>query len=59
MRVVCACCTDYPHRLLLRCGFGALDGSHDTAAAVVAQKLQGVLVEIHMAEVKYGDLVVL
>ena len=36
-----------------------MDGSHDTAAAVVAQELQGVLVESHMAEVKYGDLVVL
>ena len=45
--------------LSLRCGFGALDGSRGAAAAVQAQELQGVLVEILMAGVKYGDFIFL
>lgn len=49
----------YPHALSLRCGFGALDGSRGAAAAVQAQELQGVLVEIPVAGVKYGDLIFL
>lgn len=49
----------YPHALSLRCGFGALDGSRGAAAAVHAQELQGVLIEILVAGVKYGDFIFL
>ena len=59
MRVGCACCTAYPHGLSLRCGFGFLDGARGAAAAVHAQELQGVLIEILMAGVKYGDFIFL
>ena len=59
MRVGCACCTAYPHGLSLWCGFGFLDGARGAAAAVQAQELQGVLVEILVAGVKYGDLIFL
>ena len=59
MRVGCACCTAYPHGLSLRCGFGFLDGSRGAAAAVQAQELQGILVEILVAGVKYGDFIFL
>ena len=59
MRVGCACCTAYPHGLSLWCGFGFLDGSRCAAAAVHTQELQGILVEILVAGVKYGDLIFL
>ena len=45
--------------LSLRCGFGFLDGSRGAAAAVHAQELQGVLIEILVAGVKYGDFIFL